>query len=302
MDSPANVIDLEKYVQLGIQESLHLDYKDSRALAKKQRDEIVKDVSSFANADGGVLIFGIKEKDHLPESLDEGVLNQEISREWIDQILQANITPPISGIEIHQIPKNKTNSYYVVKIPKSYRGPHQASDKKYYKRYNFKSSPMDHYEIQDVASRREILPGQVSLDIKVEKLFFKLVCTNIGNDPVKNVVFSFSPNLEWPRGEMPQALKQGINYFPVGKKLGFLYCTTNEAYEQNSKIQTKFEVTVTYSKADLNQPISEIFNFDLSDFVGTSVEMESADVIVRAIDRGFSTLRDAIDKIGRQLK
>lgn len=302
MSTPTNVIDLEKLVQLGTQESLHLDYKDSRALVRKQRDEIVKDVSSFANADGGILIFGIKEKDHLPEGLDEGVPNQEISREWIDQILQANITPPVEGIEIHQIPKDKSNSYYVIRIPKSYRGPHQASDKKYYKRYNFKSSPMDHYEIEDVASRRQTMPRQVSLDIEVDKNLFKLVCTNIGNDPVKDVEFSFSPDLEWPAGEMPKALKQGINYFPPGKKFGFIYCGTHNAFAENSKIETKFKVTVTYFRAELNRQFSEIFNFDLNDFLGTTVEMEDADAIVSAIDRGFRTLRDAIISIGRGLK
>ena len=31
--------------------------------------------------------------------------------------------------------------------------PHQAQDKRYYKRYNFQSAPMDDYEIKDILNR-----------------------------------------------------------------------------------------------------------------------------------------------------
>ena len=210
MTLPASLEDLNNLITLEIQENLHLDYKDSRSLAKDKRDEIVKDISAFANADGGMLIFGIREKDHLPDSLDDGVANQDISREWIEQILQSNITPPIVGIEILQIPISAVKSYFVIQVPKSYRGPHQASDKKYYKRYNFKSSPMDHYEIQDIASRRQRIPQSLMLDLEVDNHAFKLVCINIGSEAVRDISFSFSPEFSWPRGEMPTALKAGI--------------------------------------------------------------------------------------------
>ena len=42
---------------------------------------------------------------------------------------------------------------YVVSIPQSIRAPHQASDKKFYKRFNFESVPMEEYEIRDLARR-----------------------------------------------------------------------------------------------------------------------------------------------------
>jgi predicted HTH transcriptional regulator len=56
MDLPTTRIDLENLIKNQVQESLHLDYKDSRAISDKLRHEIAKDVSAFANADGGVII------------------------------------------------------------------------------------------------------------------------------------------------------------------------------------------------------------------------------------------------------
>ena len=57
-----------------VEENLHLDYKAAAALGKTdgKKNEISKDVSSFANSDGGILIYGIKEYDekgmnHLPK-------------------------------------------------------------------------------------------------------------------------------------------------------------------------------------------------------------------------------------------
>ena len=43
-------------------ENLHLDYKDKRSLLSSQKgDSISKQVSSFLNSDGGVLIYGVPE-------------------------------------------------------------------------------------------------------------------------------------------------------------------------------------------------------------------------------------------------
>ena len=53
-------------------ESIHIDYKAGKALSGKAK-EISKDISAFANSDGGYVIYGVSEKEHLPTSIDEGV-------------------------------------------------------------------------------------------------------------------------------------------------------------------------------------------------------------------------------------
>src|SRR5439155_1272091 len=89
--------DLQRLVDDNIQESLTLDYKDSAALAKddRSRNELCKDVSAFANSAGGQIIYGIPEKNRKPQPLDSGVPNDQITREWIEQVIDSQVQPRI---------------------------------------------------------------------------------------------------------------------------------------------------------------------------------------------------------------
>ncbi len=120
MEIPKTIQDIERLIDLEIPESIWLDYKASPALSKKKKDEICKDVSAFANSDGGVLIYGVKEEYTVPKEIDDGVDTSKISKEWIDEILATNITPIISGIEIIEIKKTANNSVFVVNIQKKF--------------------------------------------------------------------------------------------------------------------------------------------------------------------------------------
>ncbi|MGA8610988.1 MAG: ATP-binding protein, partial [Xanthobacteraceae bacterium] len=92
-----NKANLEMLIREGIQESLTLDYKASPSLSKesKGRDELCKDVSSFANSAGGQIIYGIEEKDRKPTRIDEG---SDITREWIEQVIDSNVQPRIENL------------------------------------------------------------------------------------------------------------------------------------------------------------------------------------------------------------
>lgn len=156
-------IDVGKLIIDGVEESLHLDYKACGALAKTdgKKKEISKDVSAFANSDGGVIIYGVKEFDdpdkrHLPEKIEDGFDPPDISKEWLEQVITSNIQPKISGLIIRPIPTGIDNKViYIVNIPKSSTA-HQARDKRYYKRYNFESVMMEDYEIKDVMDRGKV--------------------------------------------------------------------------------------------------------------------------------------------------
>lgn len=144
-----------------VEENLHLDYKGADSIQKTdgKKKEISKDVSAFANSDGGTIIYGIREFDdalrkHLPEKIDP-IDRIIISKEWIEQVINSNIQPKIPSLLITpiQITSSVNHVAYVVTIPKS-NTAHQASDKKYYKRYNFESVPMEDYEIKDIINRQ----------------------------------------------------------------------------------------------------------------------------------------------------
>jgi hypothetical protein len=76
-------------------------------------------------------------------------------REWVEQIIQA-IRPRIEGIVIHSInlSSGATHTAFAIEIPQS-NTAHQASDHRYYKRFNFQAVPMEDYEIRDVMFREQ---------------------------------------------------------------------------------------------------------------------------------------------------
>jgi hypothetical protein len=150
--------DLLQLVELGVQESLQLDYKRCDALHSSdgKKNEISKDVSALANAAGGTIVYGIIESGHLPHALDKGFDPSEITREWLEQVINSRIQRRIDGVRINQVALTQTapgRVAYVVWVPQSAMAPHQASDKRFYKRFNFESVPMEEYEIRDVSGR-----------------------------------------------------------------------------------------------------------------------------------------------------
>ncbi|RUT35600.1 ATP-binding protein [Paenibacillus zeisoli] len=159
-----------KLVKNRVKESIHLDYKAcaSLDLKDKTKNELSKDVSAFANSDGGLLIYGIVEQGNEPERIDEGYDPNVITREWVEQVINSRIQRRIDGIRIYQVDLHKTNPgkvIYVISIPQSIDAPHMAFDKRYYKRFNFESVPMEDYEVRDVRRRMEVSNLRVKLSL-----------------------------------------------------------------------------------------------------------------------------------------
>jgi hypothetical protein len=123
-----------------------------------KKTELSKDVSAFANSDGGSLIYGVTEnrETHEPLEIDVGYDPAAVTEEWIEQVINSRIKPRIDGarikaVALHSIRPGKI--LYVVYVPQSLRAPHMASDHRYYRRYNFQSVPMEDYEVRDVGRR-----------------------------------------------------------------------------------------------------------------------------------------------------
>jgi Putative DNA-binding domain len=193
--------ELSQMITNQIEENLHLDYKGAGSLAATdgKKKEIAKDISAFANSDGGIVIYGMlehndKAKSHLPEKLDP-IDRTVISKEWLEQVINSNIQPKIIGLTIHPIPLASAAHHvaYVVKIPKS-NTAHQASDKKYYKRYNFESVAMEDYEIKDILNRLSspdlnliLDSAQITFDLSILK--FPIILRNNSKRLAKDVKF-----------------------------------------------------------------------------------------------------------------
>ncbi len=136
---------LESLIQNGIEENIHLDYKEQLG----SNAEIAKDISSFANNDGGNIIYGIREVNNKPTEIIP--LIQPNLREKIDQIARNGIDP---SLDIRILPvdvniQGNQGQVFLIYIPRKYPILHQAVRRgKYYKRTEFTSSPMSNFEIE----------------------------------------------------------------------------------------------------------------------------------------------------------
>lgn len=162
---------IQQYIDDKTQESLVLEYKAADALLKTdgKKKEITKDVSAMANSAGGIIVYGIQEyqqpdKKHLPEKI--GPIDQtQFTKEWLEQVINT-IRPRIDGLTIHPVPIASAPSHvvYVVEISQSATA-HQATDWRYYKRFNFQSVPMEDYEIRDVMNRAVVPDARVEFGL-----------------------------------------------------------------------------------------------------------------------------------------
>ncbi|HTO15408.1 MAG TPA: ATP-binding protein [Edaphocola sp.] len=150
--------DIKQLISLKVEESIHLDFKQSDSLGKndKKKLELAKDVSAFANSAGGFIVYGLIENNHVADSLSF-IDGDEITKEWIEQVIQTRIQRKIEGLKITPVRINNDlqKSIYIIKIPESSLAPHMTSDKRFYKRYNFESVQMEEYEIRNLYNRKE---------------------------------------------------------------------------------------------------------------------------------------------------
>lgn len=290
LDLPISREDLEKLIVHQVPEDIHLDYKQSDAIGHKQRDEIAKDVSAFANSDGGLIIYGVIEEGHLPVRIDDGVDHQKFSREWLDQVIRSNITPRVDSLKISQVPVSSSRSVYSVLIPKSFRGPHQAPSKHYYKRYNFSSAPMEDYEINDVRQRRRTVLPLVSIDVRSRLgALIYLVVSNKGDASAEEVTFQFPDNFDWlNKLAKPNLFTRGIRSLAPGKEFHFFYHQFAEVAKEGSQIPGHFEITVSYTHSGIGQRITETYYIDVFDYFNSEIY--------------HSELYDASERIKKELK
>ena len=148
--------DIDSLIKNKVEESINLDFKSSDSLGSEQskKKELSKDVSSFANSAGGIIIYGITENNHVAES-PSFIDGNKFTKEWIEQVIHSNIHRKVDGILIIPVRFNNdaSKTVYVIKIPESSQAPHMASDNRYYTRNNFESVPMEEYEVRNLYNR-----------------------------------------------------------------------------------------------------------------------------------------------------
>ncbi|RYZ01799.1 MAG: ATP-binding protein [Myxococcales bacterium] len=148
---------LEDLVSNQTPESRGIEYKrDLKLDTDGEKREFAKDVSSFANAAGGFLIFGaVEKKDETgnlgyPEKM-VGVSfpNWDALTQRIESIVRDRIAPRVQGLGIHKVDGFELGPVVILHIPKSWTGPHMIwfNQTHFYSRNSNGAQPLDVREI-----------------------------------------------------------------------------------------------------------------------------------------------------------
>lgn len=183
--------EIKRYCDEQQEEHLHLEFKTVNHPysieydQKKGKDSFTKDdaknadkknisktLSGFANANGGIVIWGIKaqEDKHKPDVAEKLVPIKELTKflTLLNRLESESVTPPIDGVIHTKIDIGDDSGYVKTFVPPSENAPHMANyaDKHYYKRSGGNFYQCEHYDIIDIFSRRK--SPKIGLSFKME--------------------------------------------------------------------------------------------------------------------------------------
>lgn len=145
---------LQSLIDNQVAESQFIEYKlELPGNSDSDKKEFLADVSSFANASGGDLIYGIKTENGIPTELSGlKIENVDSEKLRLEDIMRNCIRPKIFGISIHPVNTENGKTFIIIRIPRSWSLPHMVKygkDTKFYCR-----NSAGKYPIEDVSELR----------------------------------------------------------------------------------------------------------------------------------------------------
>jgi hypothetical protein len=117
----------------------------------ESKKEFLADVSSFANAAGGELFFGIEEASGIPVNIcGLHISNPDKAKLRLENMLRDSIEPRIPGISIKAI-QASADYIMIIRVPRSWAGPHAVKLRKHWRFYSRNSAgkyPLDVPELR----------------------------------------------------------------------------------------------------------------------------------------------------------
>ncbi len=143
------------------EENLHLDFKRAQSLfSSNDRRNLAVALSGFANADGGVIVWGVgttrvQGVEHASEVNSISPLSQFVSH--LNEFTGQAVNPLVDRVRHKRIELGPDSGIAVTLVPSSDGGPHMAklSEDRYYKRSGSRFAKMEHYEVADMFGRRQ---------------------------------------------------------------------------------------------------------------------------------------------------
>jgi predicted HTH transcriptional regulator len=133
--------DLQELIDNQVPEGKTIEYKEALpGNSDGDKKEFLADVSLFANAAGGNLIFGMKEDSGtLVEIRGLQISNVDAEILRLENIIQTGIAPRLPVVHIHSVPlpSKPQQCALIIRVRKSWLSPHMVTfrnDSKFYTR------------------------------------------------------------------------------------------------------------------------------------------------------------------------
>jgi predicted HTH transcriptional regulator len=166
-------VDIESLVDNAVEEGRTIEYKQALpGNADKDKKEFLADVSSFANAAGGDLLYGVEEARDaggqptgIPASTPGlAIPNEDTEIRRLENIIRDGIRPRIAGIHMQAVGGFANGPVLLARIPKSYAAPHMVTfqeHSRFYSRNSKGKYPLDVGEIRVAFALSESLPERI---------------------------------------------------------------------------------------------------------------------------------------------
>ncbi len=158
--------DIKSLVENMVREARTIEYKLSLpGGTDEDKREFLADVSSFANASGGDIVFGVEAKDGIPVATP-GLVGfvEDKERLRLESIVRDGLDPRVPGVQLKAVLGASTRPVLVLRIPKSWSSPHMVTFKnlsRFYTRSSAGKFQLDVTEIRSAFALSEQLPERI---------------------------------------------------------------------------------------------------------------------------------------------
>ncbi|WP_396604504.1 helix-turn-helix domain-containing protein [Bradyrhizobium sp. YCK136] len=271
------------------EETLHLEFKtlphDGGKLTKDDRKLLAEAVTGMANAEGGVLVVGIRTQ--RTDNIDVAIAKHSVKQlqrttNLVRAAIPEMLSPQHTGIDVFFIEEtgSKDEGFIVIDVPESSDRPHYSNvHHQYFRRGSDRTRVMEHGEVRDLMfATRE---GQLDLMLKLELsistsdlmfgLNLALTLQNVGRVPVKSPYIRIAEAAGWrpsSPGVQPRRAAHGTSGFypPPGEivhvhdELGLSYRETGLDFRwtDRHRLEEAIEVVKRDRRGVIMRPFREM--------------------------------------------
>ena len=155
-----------------VREGRQLEYKETLpGNSDEDKREFLSDVTSFANAAGGDLIFGVQERREEGKPTAEieaivglSVLNVDAERLRLEAMIRDGVAPRMPPVTFHEIRRDPDSPCLLLRVPRSSAGLHMVTYKNLSRFYARTSAGKYQLDVQ------EIRAGFIAAETAFERL------------------------------------------------------------------------------------------------------------------------------------